>query len=78
MSLSRMVVCTRNRLRFSRATIISVWGVVAYLSRISEPAWPIAYIPPITPVEIAETARKAKAGDAGAENLRATSSGPRL
>lgn len=30
--------------------------------------WAIAYIPPITQAEIAETARKAKAGDAGAES----------
>jgi TPR repeat protein len=56
-----------NCLRFSRTLSFGVWGVVAYLLCIPEPVWAIAYIPPITQAEIAETRRKAMAGDAGAE-----------
>lgn len=53
---------------FVRALGYWAWGVVAYLLCIPEPIWAIAYIPPITQAEIAETRRKAMAGDAGAEN----------
>jgi TPR repeat protein len=57
-----------NSLRFSKKLSFSIWGVVAYLLCIPDPVSAIAYRPPITQAEIAETERNAKAGDAGAEN----------
>lgn len=60
--------CSPIRSRSTQKRGFFVWLTFVCLLSIPWPAWGIAYVPPITPAEIAETKKKAIAGDAGSEN----------